>query len=84
MLCDFSVVFQWIQSMTQWQLFTMTLIYLAVSFDTVYTFNPFAPDLELRPPASYLLTSTLQPDVLGLSRGSLCSNQMGHLTPSSG
>lgn len=31
-LCGFSVVLQWMQSMTQSQLFTMTLIYLVVSF----------------------------------------------------
>lgn len=30
----FSVVLQWMKSMTQWQLFTMTLIYLVVSYGT--------------------------------------------------
>lgn len=31
---DFSVVLQWMHSMTQWQLFTMTLICLVVSYGT--------------------------------------------------
>lgn len=41
-VCDFSVVLQWMQSMTQWQIFTMTLICLVVSFGTPWclTYQP--------------------------------------------